>query len=149
MNKRIRLAIVFFICFILTGCSLFKKDQTVSNSTAVVNKKERIVTIINDTNQVINEFHLYVGKGTELSEYKKNNIDENSFSIKIDKKYDSKKEFTFMLIDNYGMTYEKKVKVPLNKTTEIVIHENDNIKQKNDIWRKINKWFNGNWRGDK
>lgn len=75
---------------------------------------------------------------------KKNNIDENSFSIKIDKKYDSKKEFTFMLIDNYGMTYEKKVKVPLNKTTEIVIHENDNIKQKNDIWRKINKWFNGN-----
>jgi uncharacterized protein YcfL len=144
MNKRIRLAIVFFICFILTGCSLFKKDQTVSNSTAVVNKKERIVTIINDTNQVINEFHLYVGKGTELSEYKKNNIDENSFSIKIDKKYDSKKEFTFMLIDNYGMTYEKKVKVPLNKTTEIVIHENDNIKQKNDIWRKINKWFNGN-----
>ena len=149
MNKRIRLTIVFFICFILTGCSLFKKDQTVSNSTAVVNKKERIVTIINDTNQVINEFHLYVGKGTELSEYKKNNIDENSFSIKIDKKYDSKKEFTFMLIDNYGMTYEKKVKVPLNKTTEIVIHENDNIKQKNDIWRKINKWFNGNWRGDK
>ena len=144
MNKRIRLTIVFFICFILTGCSLFKKDQTVSNSTAVVNKKERIVTIINDTNQVINEFHLYVGKGTELSEYKKNNIDENSFSIKIDKKYDSKKEFTFMLIDNYGMTYEKKVKVPLNKTTEIVIHENDNIKQKNDIWRKINKWFNGN-----
>ena len=144
MNKRIRFTIVFFICFILTGCSLFKKDQTVSNSTAVVNKKERIVTIINDTNQVINEFHLYVGKGTELSEYKKNNIDENSFSIKIDKKYDSKKEFTFMLIDNYGMTYEKKVKVPLNKTTEIVIHENDNIKQKNDIWRKINKWFNGN-----
>ena len=144
MNKRIRLTIVFFICFILTGCSLFKKDQTVSNSTAVVNKKERIVTIINDTNQVINEFHLNVGKGTELSEYKKNNIDENSFSIKIDKKYDSKKEFTFMLIDNYGMTYEKKVKVPLNKTTEIVIHENDNIKQKNDIWRKINKWFNGN-----
>lgn len=144
MNKRIRLTIVFFICFILTGCSLFKKDQTVSNSTAVVNKKERIVTIINDTNQVINEFHLYVGKGTELSEYKKNNIDENSFSIKIDKKYDSKKEFTFMLIDNYGMTYEKKVKVPLNKTTEIVIRENDNIKQKNDIWRKINKWFNGN-----
>lgn len=144
MNKRIRLAIVFFICFILTGCSLFKKDQTVSNSTAVVNKKERIVTIINDTNQVINEFHIYVGKGTELSEYKKNNIDENSFSIKIDKKYDSKKEFTFMLIDNYGMTYEKKVKVPLNKTTEIVIHENDNIKQKYDIWRKINKWFNGN-----
>ena len=144
MNKRIRFTIVFFIWFILTGCSLFKKDQTVSNSTAVVNKKERIVTIINDTNQVINEFHLYVGKGTELSEYKKNNIDENSFSIKIDKKYDSKKEFTFMLIDNYGMTYEKKVKVPLNKTTEIVIHENDNIKQKNDIWRKINKWFNGN-----
>lgn len=144
MNKRIRLATVFFICFILTGCSLFKRDQTVSNSTAVVNKKERIVTIINDTNQVINEFHLYVGKGTELSEYKKNNIDENSFSIKIDKKYDSKKEFTFMLIDNYGMTYGKKVKVPLNKTTEIVIHENDNIKQKNDIWRKINKWFNGN-----
>ena len=79
------LTIVMVVC--VNGCSHSKSKNNLDNKEAVTNEEKRTVTIVNKTDEVINEFHFYVGEGTELKEYEREDIDEESFSFVLDKDY--------------------------------------------------------------
>lgn len=135
---------LLFICFcFLCGCSILKKDKKIDNGDAIVDEKRRTVTIVNNTNEVINEFHLFVNEGTELMEYQLKNIDEQSFSIEISEKYEKYENFTFIFYDRYGLKYGKESsKVNKEGNTEIVIDKDDEISEKGDFWKKVDRLFN-------
>lgn len=119
-------------------------DSRISNDKAEKDEKNRYLTIINETNQVINEVHITVGKGTEIEHGYQKNPDENSFSIKIPKEYDEYETFTVTLIDRYELKYQKKVTDIKEKgRTEVKITEEDYVEQEGDFKRKINRFFNG------
>lgn len=145
MYKKILLCIsVIYLCLGITGCSFFKKNKNdISNDNAVVEKEKRTVTIVNKTNEIINEFHLYVNQGTELVEYQKNNIENNSFSMELKTDLDEYDQFSFTLIDRYGIKYEKKdVAVSNTGNTEIVIEKSDEVKESGNFWKKVDRFFN-------
>ena len=58
-------------------------QSRVSNDIAEKDTQSRYLTIINDTDQIINEVHISVGEGTEIEHGYQLNPDEKSFSIKI------------------------------------------------------------------
>ena len=96
------------------------------------------------TDQIINEVHITVGDGSEIEKMKQTNPDENSFSIEIPKQYSEYDTFTVTLVDRYDLKYIKKVTDVADKgRTEVVITEDDYVKEKGDFWDKVNKWFNG------
>ena len=119
-----------------------KKDEKVTIEKAEKSKDDRYLTIINATDQVINEIYVTIGEGTEIE--KRKNPNENTVLIKISDAYDEYDTFTVALIDRYGFKYEKSVSdVKKNGRTEIKITEDDRVKQKGDWKRKIDKFFNG------
>lgn len=104
----------------------------------------RSLTIINETGQVINEIHVTVGKGTEVEDMQRKNIDKKSLSIKIPKNYADRHKFTVILVDRYEVQYKKTVKNVLDKgPTEVVVSEKDIVKESNSVKKKIDKFFNG------
>ncbi|MBQ6873237.1 MAG: hypothetical protein IJO24_02895 [Clostridia bacterium] len=130
--------VVLTVGFSLTACSS-KTNEKAEKDTA-----GRYLTIINKTEQVINEVHVYVGEGTEIESMEKENPDETSFSIKIPVAYAKYSEFIVELIDRYGLKYQKEVQnVGLLGRTEVVISEDDYVKQNGDFWNKVDQFFNG------
>ena len=63
------------------------KDTRIQNDDAEKNENGRYLTIINKTDQIINEVHITVGSGTEIENMKQTNPDETSFSIEIPTQY--------------------------------------------------------------
>lgn len=119
-------------------------DSRVTNDFAEKDIDGRYLTIINDTDQVINEIVVTVGNGTEIEEMKQSNPDERSFSIKIPEEYSEYNTFMVTLIDRYNMKYEKEVKEVKEKgRTEVIINKDNYVKEKGDFFKKINKFFNG------
>ncbi len=119
-----------------------KKDEKVTIEKAEKSKDDRYLTIINATDQVINEIYVTIGEGTEIE--KRKNPNENTVLIKISDVYDEYDTFTVALIDRYGFKYEKSVSdVKKTGRTEVKITEDDHVKQKGDWKRKIDKFFNG------
>lgn len=125
---------------------LFNKDKNtkVTNDVAEKDTDSRYLTIVNDTDQLINEVIVLVGEGTEIEQARQKNPNEKSFSIKIPTQYNEYKDFTVVLIDRYGLKYQKTVtNMTAQGRVEVKINENDYVKQRWDIMRKINKFFNG------
>lgn len=119
------------------------KDTRKSNDDAEKDEKGRYLTIVNETDQIINEVHITVGDGTEIEDMKQTNPDESSFSIEIPKQYSEYSTFTVTLIDRYDLKYVKKVNDVADKgRTEVVITEDAYVEEKGDFWDKVNKWFN-------
>lgn len=119
-------------------------NTRVTNDKAQKDKKERYLTIINDTGEIINEVRITVGEGTEINSAFQENPDEQSFSIKIPREYKEYSEFTVILIDRYGMRFQKKVEdVPKKGRTEVKITEDDYVEQDGDWKRGWDKFFNG------
>lgn len=118
-------------------------QSRVSNDAAEKDTQNRYLTIINDTNQIINEVHIFVGEGTEIEHGYQLNPDEKSFSIKIPESYDEYDTFMIEVIDRYGLKYGKQI-TNVNKEgrTEVKISENDYIKQEGDWKKKFDRWFN-------
>lgn len=138
MKKSISIILVLIMLFSLTACS----DSL--NDNAQKDKNGRYLTIINETNQIINEIHVFVGEGTEIEDMKRENPDETSLSIKIPKQYKDYTEFTVVLVDRHGLKYGVVVSDVSEKgRTEVKITADDNIKSKGDFWKKVSKWFNG------
>lgn len=144
MKKWKNIFLVSTLVLILCGCSFLKKDEVpteTDNTTVVTDDKIRSATIINKTDQIINELQILVGEGTEITTSK--NLEEKTMSYEFPEKYDKYTEFTFILIDRYGLKYEKKEKINLKGQTEVVITEDDYVEQKGDFWKKVEKAFNG------
>lgn len=136
------LAIAGVIRFVIIPRLPGKNDEKVTIEKAEKSKEDRYLTIINGTDQVINEVHVTVGEGTEIE--KKDNPNENTILVKIADAYDQYDTFTVTLIDRYGLKYEKSVSdVKKTGRTEVKITEDDGVKQKGDWKRKIDKFFNG------
>lgn len=142
MKKLTKLLLtIFFLLLITTCCSCSSK---VSSKKAAKNNDERILSIIDETGQVINEIHVYYGKGTEIEEALQINPDSQNIRIPISHDYDEKDEFTVVLIDRYGVKYRKSCKgVPNDETTEIIITEKDKLEDSEDSFTKLSKFFNG------
>ncbi len=128
---------LFLLTTSLTGCS----DK---NDIAQKNTKDRYLTIINATEQTINEIHVTVGEGTEIESMTRKNPDAESLSIKIPEAYNEYTEFTVTLIDRYDLKYQKTISnVPLKGRSEVKITKDDYVKEKGDLKDKIDKFFNG------
>ncbi len=120
------------------------KDTRTLNDYAEKDEKGRYLTIVNETDQIINEVHVTVGDGSEIEKMKQTNPDESSFSIEIPKQYSEYDTFTVTLIDRHDLKYIKEITNVADKgRTEVVISEDDYVKEKGDFWDKVNKWFNG------
>lgn len=120
------------------------KDTRTLNDYAEKDEKGRYLTIVNETDQIINEVHVTMGDGSEIEKMKQTNPDESSFSIEIPKQYSEYDTFTVTLIDRHDLKYIKEITNVADKgRTEVVISEDDYVKEKGDFWDKVNKWFNG------
>lgn len=148
--KKVILTLTVVILIVVVGFGVFNyisyKDGSsrVKNDKAEKDTQGRYLTIINDTNQVINEVHITAGEGTEIEQSYQKNPDENSFSVEIPKDYDEYETFIVIFIDRYGLKYQQKVtNVKERGRTEVKIAEDDYVKQDGDFKRKIDKFFNG------
>lgn len=133
------LTIIGIVFVVFTG-----NNTKTLNDDAEKNENSRYLTIINKTNQIINEVHITVGNGTEIENMKQTNPDETSFSIEIPKQYSEYKTFTVILIDRYELKYVKEINNVSDKgRTEVVVTEEDYVEGEGDFWNKVDKWFNG------
>lgn len=133
------LTVIGIVFVIFTG-----NNTKTLNDDAEKNENSRYLTIINKTNQIINEVHITVGNGTEIENMKQTNPDETSFSIEIPKQYSEYKTFTVILIDRYELKYVKEINNVSDKgRTEVVVTEEDYVEGEGDFWNKVDKWFNG------
>lgn len=132
--------IILIIIIIITLCSCRSTD----NDDAQKDKNSRYLTIINETGQIINEVHVTVGEGTEIEAMGLKNPDTMSFSLKVPKEYEEYTTFVVTLVDRYDLKYQTKISgVPQKGRTEVVITEEDYVKEKGDLWNKLDQWFNG------
>lgn len=132
--------IVFFCLLVLAGC---KKNSVVTNEGAEQEKnKKRFITVINATDLIIDDVIIEVGEGTEVQTYKK--PEEKSFSIEIDDAWIDQDTFKVILIDTYGLHYEKETFVSETGRTEIKITQDDYKEYQGDWFRKLVKKLNGN-----
>lgn len=148
--KKVIIIIVAVVLIVAVGFGIFwilsnkSGNSRVTNDDAEKDTKGRYLTIINDTNQIINQVHITVGNGTEIEYAYQENPDEKSFSVKIPDAYDEHNVFTVTLIDRYEMEYQKAVTVTTEKgRTEVKITQDDYVKQDGDFKRKIDRFFNG------
>lgn len=138
--------LILIIACVVGGISFYKhlskeNEPATQNAKAEADTNNKSITIINDTNQVINDVYLYVGAGTEIAH--KSNPDENNIIITIPKEFEHYNDFKITLFDRYGFKYEKEIKVEKVGRAEVEITKNDYIEQDGDWWIKIQKWFNG------
>ena len=139
MKKIILIVTILLFTFVGYGCG-----SKTSNDKAEKDKNNRYLTIINETEQVINEVHVSVGEGTEIEAAYRENPDKKSFPIELPKEYKDYTEFKVTLIDRYELKYEKTVTDVKEKgRTEVKFTEEDYIKQDGDLKKKVNKFFNG------
>lgn len=133
------LTVIGIVFVIFTG-----NNTKTLNDDAEKNENSRYLTIINKTNQIINEVHITVGNGTEIENMKQTNPDETSFSIEIPKQYSEYTTFTVILVDRYELKYVKEINNVSDKgRTEVVVTEEDYVEGEGDFWNKVDKWFNG------
>ena len=148
--KKIILILILVILAATAGAEGLRYLSNTDGSSRVTNDKAeadtqgRYLTIINETNQIINEVHITVGEGTEIEHNYQKNPDESSFSIKIPESYEEYTSFTVTLIDRYGIKYQREM-IDVDKTgrTEVRITEDDYVKQDGDLKRQIDRFFNG------
>lgn len=113
------------------------------NEKALTDKKGRYLTIINDTEQVINDVRVTLKSGTEIESLGKKNPEERSFSFKIPIAYNEYDVFIVSLTDVFGLKYEKEVRgVSKAGRTDVVLTEDDYVKRRGDLKRRIDKFFN-------
>lgn len=142
--------IVVVLLLVLTGIGAVhhftdeRGNSRITNDMAESDKQGRYLTIINHTDQIINEVHITVGEGTEIEHGYQENPDEESFSIEIPEEYKEYSTFTVTFVDRYGMKYQKKITdVSERGRTEVEIMEEDYVEQDGDLTRKIDRFFNG------
>jgi flagellar basal body-associated protein FliL len=118
-------------------------NEFISNVEAEKQKDKRYLTIINETEQIINEVHVYFGDGEEADTMKREEPEQKSFSIQIPEELSNYDEFKVTLIDRYGYKYEKSIDdVSETGRTNVKISEKNKVKQKGDFFRKIEQFFN-------
>lgn len=143
MKKGLIIILLIIIIAAVAGVFIIN-NYKFSNDRAQMDKNGRYLTIINDTNQIINEVRVTVGEGTEIEDMTRVNPDEKSFSIKIPKEYSEYDIFCVTLIDNYDVEYTKEVtNVMKNGRTEVKIGKENLVKESEKFSDKVDRFFNG------
>lgn len=134
--------ILFLIAIIVifSGC-----NTTIEKQIAEVRRKEyRSITIINRTDEkLIKECRLTTADGIlvyVVEEKKDENIVLKNFDK--DKVYKDEKKFKVILIDRYGLRYEKIFEASEKGNTDVIVEQTDYVSQKGDFFRKFIKFFN-------
>lgn len=136
------IALIAVIAIVIT--IITPSDPVLDNDDAQKDTQGRYLTIINDTEQIINEVHITVGDGTEIESMKVEKPDEISFSLEIPQAYEEYTTFTITLVDRYDLKYQKEISnVRTTGRTEVKLTEEHYVEEKGDWWDKVNKWFNG------
>ena len=136
----IRVVSILIIGLFLTSCG----KESSSNEKAHEDEKGRYLTIINNTEQTINDVRVTLKSGAEIESLGKTNLNTRSFSVEIPKAFKEYDVFIVSLTDVFGMKYEKEVRgVRKAGTTDVALTEDDYVKRRGDFKRKIDKLFNG------
>ena len=142
--KAALIGIIIILVAVICLVTCKNKSNKTSNTSAENDKKNRYVTIINDTGTTINKAGIIVGEGTEIEETEVINPDDKSFSIKIPKEYIDEDTFTIYLQDNYDVIYKKKIYgLPKTGRTEVYISKEDKDDSTDSFWNTIIRFFNG------
>lgn len=106
-------------------------------------QKGRYLTVINNTDSIWNEVHVFVGEGTEIESMKEINPNEASFSLKVPEGYVDFDTFSIVAIDKYGAKYHKTAQnVKGTGRTEISITRENRVGEAG-FREKISRWLNG------
>ena len=140
------IVLILIIACVVGGITFYKHltkvdEPSTQNAKAEADINNKSITIINNTNQIINDVYLYVGEGTEIAH--KSTPDENNIVITIPREFEKYDSFKITLFDRYGFKYEKEIKIKKAGRTEVEITKDDYIEQDGDWWKKIQQWFNG------
>lgn len=128
--KRILLA--FLIVFvILVGCS---KKPTVASSEENEDK-QRSLTIINKTDQIINDVKVYIDD-TPVENYKNPDF-KNPIVYVIPERFEEHTQFTVEFTDRYDYVYSKTITIEDKVGRKEVVIEKKDQKQKGDWLSKI------------
>lgn len=122
-------ALILFCFLTLVACG--------SKSAESQEDKKRFITVVNDTEQVINKLTISIDGGTEIKSV--DNLDKKSIHILIPEEYSEHSKFTVTLVDRYDGVYEKRKTI--KKTTgrhEVVVTKEDMIEEGDVISRKLN-----------
>ncbi len=124
--------------------NMFDKDSRITNDVAEKNEQKRYLTIINNTEQIINKVVVSVGEGTEIESMEQTNPDEKTFSIEIPNEYSEHDKFIVTLTDRHNLKYTKEVFAVKEKgRTEVAITQDDEVEQEGSFIDRLGKWFNG------
>lgn len=135
--------VLLVLVLIITIVSICNNSDD-SNDLAEKDTEERYLTIINNTDQIINEVRVTVGEGTEIEDMYRKNPDKKSFSIEIPKQYSEYNTFTVTLIDRYDMIYKREItNVKEHGRTEVKISKENYVEERGDFLNNIDKFFNG------
>ncbi len=144
MKRALFSLVIMFSIIVLALVTASCQNSHKTNDAAERDEDGRYLTIINDTNQVINKVYVFVGEGTEIDSMEQTNPDATSFSIEIPDAYSEYTTFTVVMVDRYELHYGKDVTdVPATGRTEVKISESNYIEKEGDFWKKLDKWMNG------
>lgn len=134
--------IVFFLAIIVFISSC---NKSIEKQTAGARRKDcRSVTIINKTDEkLIKECRLTTADGVLVhidKEKKEDNIVFQDFDSK--KAFKDAKMFKVILIDRYGLRYEKIFEAADKGNTDVIVEQTDFVSQKGDFFKKVIKFFN-------
>ena len=132
------------LCLLFVSCD--RRTHTEKKVVEARNKDYRSVTIINNlTEKLIKECTLMTESGVMVKHIDKQTTDNIVFN-NVDKNSDFKNEtkFKIILIDRYGLKYEKTFIASTKGNTNVVINESNFVKQSffKDLKRKIEKAIN-------
>ena len=151
MRKLVLIIVSAVIVLSLAFCGgyLFGKNQG-NNKKPDPNDEpvmdHRNLTIVNDTDEVINQLRILLEDRTEI--YSETNPEDKSVLVPIDDAYKKYSVFIVELIDNYDRLYSKKQdNVPEVGRTAITVTKEDRVKQEGDGWKDLSDWFNDTFGG--
>ncbi|MFU2206920.1 hypothetical protein [Streptococcus pluranimalium] len=126
--------LIIIFCFLLIGCSKSNSNESAEKK----EHKDRFVTVVNDTDQILKRIVVKIDKGTEIKEIDRPK--KKSISIKIPREYEEHTNFTIEAEDRYHAIYKKEKVIKSKKGRyEIVIKEDDIVSEGN----RISKFLNG------
>lgn len=134
---------IFFLLIIIVFISSCNKS--VEKQVVEARKKDyRSVTIINKTDEkLIKECRLTTADGSlvdTVKEVKDENIVLQNFDSK--KAFKNERMFKVILIDHYGLRYEKIFEAAEKGNTDVIVEKTDYVSQKGDFFKKVIKFFN-------
>ena len=151
-KKYVSKFVIIMLCFILSGCSWFsgctwfegcRSNQTSNEEAEEMKDERRYITIINNSNLIINSIEILVGEGIPVVK-PIINPDDRAISIEVPETWKDYNSFHIIVMDVYDLHYEKTIdNVPtIGKTDVVISEEEDYVEYPGDWSRLLEKKLN-------